>query len=255
MDIRSIIALGDSHTAGCELGADMFLKDYIEGKISLEDIDRQTKHLAYPQYVADQLGVPCYNLSMSSGSNQRSFRLLPQALLDHPDSLVLFGYTDKNRTEFYYPDPGLFIGRDNSNYIQSGIQWYEKNNGIISLARKTGMTHPFNEFFVENILRCSGEDHSSVLNMMFYLQQACKNILHIFFFDNLYDNLHPLNQLLDVNNILNFSGTSNSGYGQYQEWASNQGFNKLPAGHYDIRAHQALGEMILKHLEKRNDTF
>jgi hypothetical protein len=246
MKYKSIIAFGDSHTAGCELIEDNLIAQYLSGKIGLEEMDSMTKPYAYPQYVADQLSIPCYNYSLSGGSNERSLRLLPQVIAAHPDSLVLFGYTAQNRREFYFDDSGKFLGRDNDNYMQAGIQWY--NNGATDVAKKHGITHPFNNYFVENIMRWDQGDHTSILNAMFYAQHACTNVVHIFFFRDLFDKNNPINRLIDSSKILNFSGSDNDGYGQYQQWADNKGFPKLPMGHYNRAAHELLGQLILDHL-------
>lgn len=243
MKYKSVIAFGDSHSAGCELVEGNLIADYLSGKISLEDMDSITKPLAYPQYVADKLGVPCYNYSMSGASNERSLRMLPTALAAHPDSLVLFGYTAQNRREFYYDDPGKFLGRDEANYMQAGIQWY--NNSATTTAKKNGIIHPFNDYFVEDIMRWKQGDHTSIINAMFYAEKACADIVHIFLFKDLYDTTNPVNSLLDTSKILNFNGDENSGYGHYQQWAELKGFDKLPMGHYGQQAHQQLGDMVL----------
>lgn len=250
MKYKSVIAFGDSHSAGCELVEGTLIADYLSGKISLEDMDSITKPLAYPQYVADKLGIPCYNYSMSGASNERSLRMLPPAIAAHPDSLVLFGYTAQNRREFYYDDAGKFLGRDNSNYVQAGIQWY--NNGATDMAKKHGIVHPFNNYFVEDMMRWKQDDHTSIINAMFYAEKSCSNVVHLFLFKDLYDTDNPVNRLLNSRKILNFNCDENAGYGHYQLWADLKGFDKLPMGHYGKQAHEQLGDMILNHLNSDN---
>ena len=246
MKYKSIIALGDSHVAGCELVEDNLISQYLSGKISLEEMDNATKPYAYPQYVADKLSIPCYNYSLSGGSNERSLRILPEAIAEHPDSLVLFGYTAQNRREFYYDDAGKVLGRDSSNYLQAGVQWY--NNGATDVAKQHGITHPFNNYFVEEMLRWNQGDHTSILNAMCYAQGIAFDIVHIFLFRDLYDSKNVINKIIDTSKILDFDCNCNDGYGNYQLWANNKGFTKLPMGHYGIEAHQQLGDMILNHL-------
>lgn len=246
MKYKSVIAFGDSHVAGCELTAGDHVVDYLSGKISLEDMDAENRLLSFPNYVAKALGVPCYNYGLSGGSNERSMRLLPRALAEHPDSLVLFGYTAQNRREFYYNDEGKFLGRDQDNFIQVGIQWY--NTKVSDIAGKSGVKHPINDMFVEKFMRWDQGDHTSIINSMFYAEQACENIIHIFFFRDLYDTENPVCKLLNPANILNFNGTQNAGYGSYQEWADGMGHHRLPMGHFDQSVHNKLGELILSHI-------
>lgn len=247
MKYKSVIAFGDSHVAGCELSQDNVIKEYLTGKITLEQMDNAGKPLSFANTVAAHLGVPCYNYGLSGGSNERSMRLLPQALAEHPDSLVLFGYTAQNRREFYYDDAGKLLGRDADNFLQVGIQWY--NTMALDVASKHGIKHPINTMFVEKFMRWCQGDHTSILNAMFYAEQASKgNIVHIFFFRDLYDKGNVVNGLLDHSNILNFNGTQNDGYGSYQEWADAQGHSRLPMGHFDKTVHDKLAQLILDHL-------
>ena len=246
MKYKSVIAFGDSHVAGCELTEGTHVKDYLSGKITLEEMDAVNKTLSFPNYVAKHLGVPCYNYGLSGGSNERSVRLLPQALAEHPDSLVLFGYTAQNRREFYYDDAVKFLGRDKDNFLQVGIQWY--NTAVADTASKSGVKHPINDTFVEKFMRWNQGDHTSIINAMFYAERASTTIVHIFFFRDLYDLSNPVNSLLNKSNILNFSGTQNDGYGSYQEWAENMGYERMPMGHFNQEVHNKLGQLIIDHL-------
>jgi hypothetical protein len=247
MKYKSIIAFGDSHTAGCELGAESLTNDYFAGRITLAEVDSITKPLAYPQCVADRLNIPCYNYSLSGGSNERTLRLIPQAIAEHPDSLVLIGYTASSRREFYYDDPGKFLGRDGDNYVQAGMQWFDSGDNYLS-HRSGVMSHPFNEFFVKHIMRKNPNECASILNFMFYAQQACPNIVHIFLFDNLYSKSHAVSTLINQSKILNFNGVSNDGFGGYQSWATSNRFTKLPQDHFVRAAHYSLSEKIISHL-------
>lgn len=220
---QSVLAFGDSHVAGCELSSAYSLEDYTSGKTTLEDADAPGKKLAFPQLVADELKVPCYNYAMTGGSNPRSLRLLTQAVQKHPNSLILFGYTCTDRTEFYYPDEGNFLGRDADNYIQVGLQWEGKIKGALE--------HPINDTFIKYILR----PHNNLEQLMFTVDNICtgwaKDFLHIPLFPE---------QIPEAENILDFEGHSN-----YLDWCEAKGFKQLPFYHYGQEAHTALAQLIL----------
>jgi hypothetical protein len=237
---KSILAFGDSHPAGCESSRSKFtINDYINGHVDLEDLDLSTKPFSFPNLLADILDVPCYNYSLSGGSNKRSLRLLPQALLEHSDSLVLFNYTETHRSEIYYPEFGRHLGQTNDGYIQLGIQWYTVKNSKFN--------HPINDYFVENMLHIDSTN-LDIFNTMFYVDQSCKNLaldyFHIFGFPNLYSG----SNLVDQSKILNLDLDTNAGYGDFISWCNLQGFTKLPYGHYDLGAHILFSKLLYNKL-------
>jgi hypothetical protein len=221
-NFKSVLAFGDSHVAGCELAGYGGLDDYLNGKMSLEELDAPGKEFAFPKIVADKLNIPCYNYAMSGGSNARSLRLLTQAVQDHPNSLVLFGYTCTDRTEFYYPDNGNFIGRDKDNFIQAGMQWQGFNMG-----------HPVNDHYLE-ILR----PYNNLNQLAFIVDNICSmwaiDFLHLPLFQE---------ELHEVENLFNFEGHRN-----YLNWCEANNFKKLPYQHYDHDAHSRLAKLILEQL-------
>jgi hypothetical protein len=225
---QSVLAFGDSHVAGCELSDLASLEDYTSGKLTLEQADDAGKEFAFPQLVADQLNIPCYNYAMTGGSNARSLRLLIQAVQQHPNALILFGYTCTDRTEFYYPDAGTFLGRDKDNFLQVGMQW----EGAI---KDTGMTHPINDIFIKNILR----EHDNLNDLMF-----------------LVDSIGVLNAITTLHLPL-FNGTTPAdidvfdfqGHGSYLSWCKANSFKQMPYLHYYRDAHAALAELILKEIK------
>jgi hypothetical protein len=229
--INSVLAFGDSHVAGCELSSQNTLDEYLNGKITIEQADAPGKELAFPNIVAKELNVPCYNYAMTGGSNDRSLRLLLNAVLEHENSLVLFGYTCTDRTEFYYPDDGLFLGRDNTDYIQVGMQW---EGAIKQEAGKSKIKHPINTLFVENILR----PKNNIAQMMFLVDSICtlyaKDYRHLPLFPE---------TVLEVENVFGFQG-----YDDYLTWCKVNGFKQLPFLHYEQEAHERLAELILKDL-------
>ena len=225
---NAILAFGDSHVAGCELSDLSELIKYLKGDISLEEADTPGKLLAFPQQVATYLNLPCYNYSMSGGSNTRSLRLLVKAIKEHPNSLILFGYTSTDRAEFYYPKPGLFLGRDDDNFIQVGMQWYGAINNLIKNAK---MQHPVNDIFVENLLY----SRNNLNEIMFIVNAICNSkVIHLPLFPE---------QIPAIDNLFDFEGHTN-----YTDWCKAKGFKQLPMLHYGLEAHTALAELIIKDL-------
>ena len=221
---QSVLAFGDSHVAGCELSNKYSFEDYSSGRITLEEADAPGKELAFPQIVADHLKIPCYNYAMTGGSNSRSIRLLVNALQEHPNSLVLFGYTCTDRTEFYYPDKGNFLGRDRDNFIQVGMQWLGKVQGK--------MKHPINDFYVDELLR----PYNNLPELMFIVDNLCtgwaSDFLHIPLFPEGVPN---------VENLFDFQG-----HGNYLDWCKAQEFKQLPFYHYGQEAHNELARLIIE---------
>jgi hypothetical protein len=224
---ESILAFGDSHVAGCELSDEISLLDYTSGKVTIEQADAPGKQLAFPQLIANKLSIPCYNYAMTGGSNARSLRLLQDAVQLHPNSLVLFGYTCTDRTEFYYPDEGNFLGRDADNFIQVGMQW----EGNI---KKTSMKHPVNDVYVKTLLR----PYNNLNQVSFYVDNVCtlyaKDFIHLPFFPE---------DFPEVDNVFTYEGHTN-----YLDWCKAKGFKQLPFLHYDQQAHETLADLILDNL-------
>ena len=230
---NSVLAFGDSHVAGCELSDISGLVKYLKGDVTLEEADAPGKKLAFPQIVADRLDVPCYNYSISGGSNTRSIRLLVKAIQEHPNSLVLFGYTSTDRTEFYYPKDGLYLGRDNDNFIQVGMQWYGE---IAKLIKSTKMKHPVNDLFVNNLLY----PYNNINELMFIVDNLCTlNANKVFHLP-----LFPEEIKVDDVDLFSFEGYTN-----YVEWCENKKFKQLLMLHYSQDAHKALAELIIKDLK------
>ena len=231
---RSIIAFGDSHVAGCELADIALVNKYLSGLSTLEESDSNTKQFAFPQLVANKLNIPCYNYAISGGSNERSLRKLIKAVQDHPDSLVLFGYTSTDRKEFYYPDNGLFLGRDSDNFIQVGPQWEQTSENqtfkIFQSKSNSKIQHPINKQFVEKFLR----HYNNIDDIMFCVNSICilhsKNVLHIPLYDSVFSNKE---------NVLDFEKKHN-----YLQWCEFKNFKRMQLGHYGHDAHKDLAELI-----------
>lgn len=223
---EKILAFGDSHVAGCELSTEISLAEYLAGNISLEDADLPGKKLAFPNRMSQILDIPCENYSLTGGSNQRSIRKLLDTVQEN--CLIVFGYTDSNRTEFYYPDDGLFLGRDDDMYIQTGIQW----KGLIqSVYKDTKMHHPLNDLYLEKIHRM----HDNINYI--YKQADCiakAHGCHI---------IHLPMASFTHNDMFNFEGHEN-----YLNWCEYNNFKRLPYLHYNETAHQTLAELLCKNI-------
>lgn len=219
---QSVLAFGDSHVAGCELSSKYSLEDYTSGKITIEEADAPGKELSFPKIIADSLHIPCYNYAMSGGSNARSLRMLIKAVQQHPNSLVLFGYTCTDRAEFYFPDKGNFLGRDSDNFIQAGVQW----NGI-------KMDHPVNDCYLE-ILR----PYNNLKDLMFIVDNICTMWATDFLHLPLFPEGVPV-----TDNVFDFEGNDN-----YLDWCKFREFKQLPFYHYGQEAHNELAKLILEQL-------
>lgn len=222
---RSVLAFGDSHVAGCELSNKIY--EYLDGSITIEEADEFGKQTAFPQLVASELNIPCYNYAMSGGSNTRSLRVLATAIQEHPDSLVLFGYTCPTRTEFHYPDHGSFLGRDNDNFIQVGMQWD-------NVSSHSKLEHPLNDVFVEHILRY----YNNLDQTLFYVDAVCKlhasQVLHMSM---------TKEKFRSQSDMFDFQGHT-----CYINWCEERKFKQLPYMHYGQDAHNELAKLIMEAL-------
>ena len=223
--IKSVLSFGDSTASGAELAGPLPIRSraYLTGKVSMEEIDAPGKLLTFPQKVADQLGVPCYNYAMSGGSNDRSLRLLIEAVQEHPDSLVLFCWGRPDLVELYHPPGG--IGCDKDNLFQAGpnnfdsdlnrkwVDIYQYRNNLDQLA-----------FCVDAICRLHAVDF---LQIPLYLK--CTNPEYV-----------P-----DVPNRLYFEKYENA-----EDWAIEKNCPRLEI-HYGEEFHKVLADLIIKTLRDK----
>jgi len=229
----SVLAFGDSNVAGCELGdlSQVMMDNYFQCKITMEEMDEYWKKFAFPQIVADKLNIPCYNYSLSGGSNERSLRLLTTAIQQHPNSLVLFGYTSTDRTEFYYPEHGSFYGRDKDNFLQVGMQW---EHGIQAF---TKMTHPINSLFVDKFLY----PYNNLDQIIYIVNALCKvnntRVINLPLFPWFHETISTLDNVFDF-----------EGHGNYMDWGVNNNFKPTARQHFKQDAHNKLAELIIKQL-------
>ena len=220
INFESVLAFGDSNVAGCELagGLEKFrTRAYKTGNVSIEEVDAPGKLLAFPQIVADRFNIPCYNYAMTGSSNDRNLRLLTEAVQEHPNSLVLFGYTWTDRTEFYYPNGG--IGCDKDNFFQAGPENFDTHMNRKYLE----ILHPYDNLKI----------------MMFLVDSVCR--LHAKYFLHLpLFNHKNLSEIPEVSNLVDFKPSNN-----YEIWAIEQNFSRHEI-HFGVDAHEAIAEKIIQ---------
>lgn len=249
---KSVLVFGDSHFAGCELTPEEKLfEDYVMGRITIEEAEVRSKALAFPAIIAEKLDIPVYNFAMSGGSNDRGLRLLPEKVIEYPDSLILFGWTNTDRAEFYYPEHDVVLGRDKDLYAQVGMQWYDWP--LNDTTAKYKIKSPINNLFVEELLFIDPKDDTKVVNQMLYVDLLCKKYCldyrHIFTKWNVLTGKHAtVFDLVDKTKILNCQMKHNLGYGCYEDWCKDRGHAMLELGHFDRKAHEDFAEFLFKDL-------
>jgi hypothetical protein len=225
-----ILAFGGSHTAGCELIPDSVDWD-------------ETKLLSFPNTLAKKLNIPCINYAWPGGSNDRSLRLLPEALLTHPNSLVLFGYVTFVRTEFFTLDKTM--PQDKDGYIGIGPGWsqiktYEKHQRLNKLY--------YSEFYEDETNFNRYKQFNTMLSVQLLCQQYAKNYFQ-FFQDNTIlfppDYQQSVYDAIDKKHIYQFDfandniswKNNNSGFGSLTNWAKNKKYPFCPGSHIGQEAH------------------
>lgn len=223
--IKSVLAFGDSTAAGCELAGPLPIKTraYLTGQKTMEEIDAPGKLLTFPQKVADYLGVPCHNYAMSGGSNDRSIRLLTQAIQKHPDSLVLFSWGRPDLKDIYYPPGG--IGCDNDNYLQAG-----PDNFNTELNRKFVETYTY---------------HNTLDQQMFCVDAICRVHAVDFLQIPLYLKRTNPEYVPAVPNRLYFGQHENA-----EDWAIEKNCSRLEI-HYGEDFHVILADLIIQTLREK----
>jgi hypothetical protein len=228
MTYSCVLAFGDSTTAGCEL---------IPNSVEWED----TKKLSFPNSLANHLGIECINYAWPGGSNDRSLRLLPEALLTHPNSLVLFTYTNFDRTE-------IFV--DNPDYPQEG--GYTGLGSCWSVIKTINEHKRINELYLRDFYTdTSAHNRYKSYNMMLQVQLLCeryaKNYMQIFLYDGLLlppDYQQQVFGAVDKKHIYKFDYATNvhwkrnnEGFGSLQNWAKHKQYPSCPGGHIGQEAH------------------
>jgi hypothetical protein len=224
--IKSVLAFGDSTPAGCELAGPLEqfrTRAYLTGKKTIEELDAPGKLLTFPQKVADHLGVPCYNYAMSGGSNDRSIRLLIQAVKEHPDSLVLFGWGRPDLKDIYYPAGG--IGCDTDNFFQAGADNFDSD---------------LNKKFLETY-----SYYNNLEQQMFCVDAICRVHAVDFLQIPLYLKRTNPEVVPNVPNRLYFENFENA-----EDWAIDRKCTVLEI-HYGEDFHVILSDLIIQTLRKK----
>jgi hypothetical protein len=230
MNFSSVLAFGDSHVAGCEIVDELFVlpgatwRDFCAS-------DKKTKPLAFPDLVAKELGIPCYNYSMSGSSNQRNIRLLIEKIQQHPNSLVLFGYTSGARIEFYLPDSDDYVFRD-GDFVQlipsmCDGDWFNKSQSKLAEIYYKNFYQPRNNFF----------------EIAFVVDSICKVHAKMCVHLPLFPEAAVIHEQID--NVLMFDQNKD-----YLSWCEHNTFTKKIYGHYGIDAHKNLKNLLLEHIMK-----
>jgi len=229
---KSILAFGDSVVAGFESwpeNEEHFLL-YKNGKITLEELDDYGKPNSFPNILARKLNIPCYNFALTGGSNDRSLRLLTKQASKYDDCLILFGYTGTARKEFYYPDNGKYLARDNDSFIQVGPQWAEHSHEFDKVI------HPINDVYLREICRPYNNLYETMICVEAISKLYKHHVIHIPIFPEVVPDI--------VDNIIYFEGKGN-----YFDWCKHKGFIYTKREHYDYKSHIAVSDLINTHLQ------
>jgi len=228
-----VLAFGDSTTAGCELIPNS------------EDWD-STKLLSFPNQLANKLNIPCINFAWPGGSNDRSLRLLPEALLTYPNSLVLFTYTSFDRTEFFALN-NSFPQVKREGYTGLGICW----NIVQTVPQHQELNKLYLKYFFEDT---SNHNRYKSYNMLLTVELLCKqysaNFLQIFLYDSLLltpDYQKSVYEAIDQSHIYKFDFANdnitwrlnNNGFGSLAHWAKSKKYSFCPGGHIGQQAHDS----------------
>lgn len=239
MKIQSILALGDSFVTGAEL---------------LGPTSTEAKHLAFPNLLGNSLKVPVFNYGWAGGSNQRSLRLLPEKLLQHPHSLVLFFHTEHSRTEYFRPDLPQTLPQDETGYSPIGTPW--SHPCIDATTRKINDLY-YKEFYHDTSRYNNYREYNMLLTVQVLCERYASDYLHIFGFPGSVhqkvSNQQCVLDQIDCSKILKFPSNTwsdegwNYGFGNLIEWVQKE---KFPVGltHMLHEGHRALAELILAHL-------
>lgn len=251
-----ILAFGASHVAGYQL-LPVDYKKLQYGAVSLDEIDDQTKTLAFPQQLANLLDIPCINYARTGASEDRSLRLLPEALIQYPNSLVIFAWNTIHRAEFFYPDNGKFLSRDKQGYLQVGLQWNDSDSWWSRLGSYLEKTNnPLNNIFLKKFFRpTDGINNYKLFNNMLYFETMCKQYAadyrHFFISNDIVVDAHLQTILwdsLDKSKLIKFGIDSNLGYGSYVSYHDQKKSIKLDQGHYNLEAHKHTARYIYETL-------
>jgi len=233
MNFDSIIAFGDSTTAGYELIVD---------SVNWEE----TKKLSFSNTLAKKYSVPCYNYAWPGGSNDRSLRLLPEKLLQHPNSLVLFCYTNFDRTEFFFPKVKCELDNPDfgDQYSPLGINW----STVDTNKEHKKLNELYLKYFYNSRVAYNNyKEYNSLLTVQLLCERFAKYYVQIFLYPNL---IFPPDFQAEVFNAINKKyiytfdtahdfpwQTNNQGFGNLYDWARWYNYEFCSGGHIGQEAH------------------
>jgi hypothetical protein len=123
----TVLAVGDSVSFGYELGD---LPGPVHGVVNqyLDLGTMQTKPItpsqaAFPQLIANRMGTNCENLSLIGGSNDRTFRITADRVLQQQYDLVVCSWTGIDRFDFVYRDQDIALNVGTSEWQSRQFPW------------------------------------------------------------------------------------------------------------------------------------
>jgi lysophospholipase L1-like esterase len=113
----TVLAVGDSVSFGLELS-------------DLDLVPENARHitpsqLAYPNLLADKLGTDCKNLSLIGGSNDRTFRVTVDQILQRRYDLVICNWTSIGRFDFTYHKQDIALTVATSPWQIEEFPWFK----------------------------------------------------------------------------------------------------------------------------------
>ena len=113
----TVLAVGDSVSFGWEL-SDLKLVPNTERSLT-------PSQLAYPKLLADRMGTDCKNLSLVGGSNDRTFRLTADQVLQQRYDLVICNWTSIDRFDFTYHKQDIALTVGTSPWQIEQFPWFK----------------------------------------------------------------------------------------------------------------------------------
>lgn len=124
----TLLVVGDSISFGYELsdlpspltdGTGNFYLDPATGHREI----MLPSQLSYPALLANRLNMPCENLSLIGGSNDRIFRVTVEQVLKKTYDLVICSWTGTDRFDFTYQGEDLPLNVGSSKYNFKKFPW------------------------------------------------------------------------------------------------------------------------------------
>jgi hypothetical protein len=259
----SVLVFGDSTSAGWDT-------------LDTEDYKQLNKN-SFGNLLAERLNIPCKNYARAGTSNQRNLRLLANALVENPNSLVLFCYTGLDRAEFFVPDLDNQTPQDDDGYVpMNPIKW--ESAGL----RYSTMV---DAYYKHLYYSTRGYNNYTEYNMLITVQSICKefaaDFLHIFqypkFIDTSAGYQQKLYQAIDKSHIVpwhntlldNYNTIDNGGFSSVKEFCDSNNWSYSRRGvesyshdcktngihHISSDAHKHVEEKLFNFLKNKNDSI